>query len=167
MKVADICTQEVVSTERTSTLQQAATLMRERHVGALVVIDDASPAAQVVGMVTDRDLAIEAVARGLDVTQIEIGRLASGKLAAIPAGASIDDAIAAMKKWGVRRLLVAGEGGQLSGIVSMDDLLDALAHEMSQMAHAARGGIEREIAERSALPAARPLTARIPEYSFE
>jgi hypothetical protein len=48
----------------------------------------------------------------------------------------------------------------------MDDLLDAMAHEMSEMAHAVRGGIERETAERAPLPAAQPLAARIPEYSF-
>ena len=167
MKVADICTREVVSTDRTASLQQAAALMRERHVGSLVVIDSSSPNAQVVGIVTDRDLAIEAVARGLDATQTEIGRVAEGKLAAVPAHASIDDAISMMKKRGVRRLLVAADGGQLYGIVSMDDLLDALVHELSDMAHAVRGGIERETAERAPLPAARPLAARIPEYSFE
>lgn len=167
MKVADICTREVVATGRTASLQQAASLMRERHVGSLVVIDRSSPNAQVVGIVTDRDLAIEAVARGLDVTQTEIGRFADGKLAAVPAGASIDEATAMMKKRGVRRLLVAGDGGQLFGIVSLDDLLDALAHEMSEVAHAVRGGIEREATERAPLPAAPPVAARIPEYSFE
>ena len=167
MKVADICTREVVSTERTSSLQHAATLMREHHVGSLVVIGDSSQGAQVVGIVTDRDVVVEAVARGLDVMQTEIGRFADGKLAAVPAGASLDEAIAMMKKRGVRRLLVAGDGGGLYGIVSMDDLLDALVHEMSDMARAVRGGIEREAAERAPLPAARPIAARIPEYSFE
>jgi len=163
MKVADICTREVVATDRTSSLQQAAALMREHHVGSLVVIGGSS----VVGIVIDRDMVVEVVVRGLDAIQTEIGRFADGKFAAIPAGASIDEAIAMMKKRGVRRLLVAADGGQLYGIVSMDDLLDAMVHEMSDMAHAVRGGIEREATERAPLPAARPVTARIPEYSFE
>jgi signal-transduction protein with cAMP-binding, CBS, and nucleotidyltransferase domain len=64
----------------------------------------------VVGIVTDRDLVIEALARGLDATQTEVGRFADGKLAAVSAGASLDEAIAMMKKKGVRRLLVAGDG---------------------------------------------------------
>jgi CBS domain-containing protein len=166
MKVADICTREVVSANRGASLQQAAALMREHHVGALVVIGDSPQGASVVGILTDRDVVIEAVARGLDVTQTEVGRFADGKLAAVAASAGIDEAIAAMKTKGVRRLLVAGDGGQLYGLVSMDDLLDAMAHEMSEIAHAVRSGIAREAAERAPLPAARPLAARIPEYSF-
>jgi CBS domain-containing protein len=167
MKVADICTREVVATNRSASLQQAAVLMRENHVGSLVVLADAGQGSQVVGIVTDRDLAIEALARGLDATQTEVGRFADGKLAAVPADASLDDAITTMKRRGVRRLLVAGDGGQLYGILSMDDLLDAMVHEMSEMAAAVRGGIAREVAEREPLRAARPIAARIPEYSFE
>jgi signal-transduction protein with cAMP-binding, CBS, and nucleotidyltransferase domain len=166
MKVADICTREVVATGCSSSVQQAAALMRERHVGALVVLADSAQGTQVVGIVTDRDLVIEALARGLDATQTEVGRFADGKLAAVSAGASLDEAIAMMKKKGVRRLLVAGDGGSLFGILSLDDLLDAMAHEMSEMAYAVRGGIAREVAEREPLRAAPPVAARIPEYSF-
>ena len=166
MKVADICTREVVATGRSTSVQQAAVLMRERHVGALVVLADSAQGAQVVGIVTDRDLVIEALARGLGATQTEVGRFADGKLAAVSADASLDEAIAMMKKKGVRRLLVAGEGGSLFGILSLDDLLDAMAHEMSEMAYAVRGGIAREVAEREPLRAARPVAARIPEYSL-
>jgi CBS domain-containing protein len=167
MKVADICTREVVATGRSTSLREAATLMRERHVGALAVLADSAQGAQVVGIVTDRDLVIEALARGLDPAQTDIGRFADGKLAAVSAGASVDDAIEAMKKRGVRRLLVAGDGGTLFGILSLDDLLDAMAHEMSEVAAALRGGIAREVAEREPLRAERPIAARIPEYSFE
>jgi CBS domain-containing protein len=164
MKVADICTREVVATGRSSSVQQAAALMRERHVGALVVLADSAQGAQVVGIVTDRDLVIEALARGLDPKETEIGRLTDSKLAALPADATLDEAIVAMKKQGVRRLLVSGDGGHLCGIVSLDDLLDALAHEMSEVAHAVRSGIERETAERPALPSMDVRAVRIPAY---
>jgi CBS domain-containing protein len=167
MKVADICTREVVATGRSTSVQQAALLMRENHVGSLVVLSDAAQGSQVVGIVTDRDLVIEALARGLDPVQTEVGRFTDGKLAAVSAGASLDEAIAAMKKRGVRRLLVADDGGELFGVVSIDDLLDAMAHEMSEMARAVRGGIEREAAERAPIRTERPIAARIPEYSFE
>jgi len=166
MKVADICTREVVATGRSTSLQEAAALMRERHVGALVVLADSAQGAHVAGVVTDRDLVIEGLARGLDPTQTEIGRFTDGKLAAVSAGASLDEAITTMRNKGVRRLLVAGEGGSLFGILSLDDLLDAMAHEVSEMAAAVRGGIAREVAERAPLPAAQPVAARIPDYSF-
>ena len=164
MNIGEICTREVVMADRAISLQQAAALMRQHHVGALVVTSSSADAVQAVGMVTDRDLVIEAIARGLDAKETEVGRLTDSKLTALPAGASVDDAIVAMKKQGVRRLLVSGDEGHLYGIVSLDDLLDALAHEMSEVAHAVRSGIERETAERPALPSVEVRAVRIPAY---
>jgi CBS domain-containing protein len=153
--------------DKDASLQKAATLMREHHVGTLVVVTDGAEGIHVVGIVTDRDVVIEAVARGLDVKETPVGRLAEGKLAVVPGSSSIEEAIAAMKKRGVRRLLVANENGQLVGIVSLDDLLDAVAHDMAELARIGRAGIEREAAERSPLPQAQPpRTVHIPAYSF-
>lgn len=167
MNIADICTREVVMIDRASTLQQAATLMREKHVGALLVTARNGEAMQVAGVVTDRDVVIEAVARGLDPRQAEIGRLAEGNLAVVPSSATLDDAISLMKARGVRRLVVSGESGQLFGIVSMDDLLAAMSHEMAELASAARTGLERETAERGELePAQQPRPVHIPAYAF-
>jgi CBS domain-containing protein len=168
MNIGDICTREVVMTDRASTLQQAATLMRERHVGALLITASAGEHTQVVGVVTDRDVVIEAVARGLDPTQAEIGRLAEGKLAAVPAAATIDEAISLMKEHGVRRLLVSSAESHLYGIVSLDDLLAALSHETAELSAAVRKGIERETAERGKIEAAPPppRAVHIPAWSF-
>src|SRR5688572_8281396 len=167
MNIGEICTREVVMADRESTLQQAATLMREHHVGMLLVTSNAGAAQQVLGIVTDRDVVVEAVARGLDTTRTELGRLASDKLAALPASAGIGEAISLMKQRGVRRLLVSGDAGQLYGVVSIDDLLGALGHEMAELAHALRKGIDREAAERAPLAAApQPQPLHIPAYAF-
>jgi CBS domain-containing protein len=167
MRITDICTREVVMIDQAATLQQAATLMREQHVGALLVTGDSGGAPQVVGVVTDRDLVIEAVARGSDPRQTQIGRLAEAKLAVVPASATVDEAISAMKERGVRRLVVSGDNGQLFGLVSLDDLLAALSHEMAELARAARSGIERETAQRGKLePAPQPGAVHIQAYSY-
>ena len=115
MKIADICTREIVMADTRASLKEAATLMREQHVGSLLVVDSANGGPQAVGIVTDRDLVIEAMARGLDATQTPVGRLAEGKLAVVPGASSVEDAISAMKQRGVRRLLVASERGELFG----------------------------------------------------
>jgi len=154
MKVGDICTREVVTTDATSTVQQAAGLMRERHVGALLVVGDSAEGKQVVGVVTDRDLVVEALARGLDAARTGVGRFAEGKIATIAAQATIGEAIAAMKERAVRRLLVADEAGRVYGIVSLDDVLGALGHELAALASAVQKGVERESAERAPLPPA-------------
>jgi CBS domain-containing protein len=166
MKVAEICTRELVMADREASLQQAAALMREHHVGALLVVANGTEGLQAAGIVTDRDVVIEAVARGLDVAQTPVGRLAEGKLAVVRAESTLDEAIEAMKARGVRRLLVAGEGGAVQGIVTLDDLLDAVAHEVSGLARIARAGIERESAERAPLPAQPPRPIRVPAYSY-
>jgi CBS domain-containing protein len=166
MKVAAICTRELVMADHDASLQQAATLMREHHVGALLVVANGAEGMQAAGVVTDRDVVIEAVARGLDMAQTPVGRLAEGKLAVIRGESTLDEAIEAMKARGVRRLLVAGEGGAVQGIVTLDDLLDAVAHEVSGLARVARAGIEREAAERAPLPAQPPRPIRVPAYSY-
>ena len=166
MKIADICTRELVTADKNTTLQQAATLMRERHVGTLVVVANDAEGLHAVGIVTDRDVVVEAVARGLDAAQTPLERLAEGKLAVIAGSAEVGEAIDAMKTRGLRRLLVAGDTGQLFGIVSLDDVLDAVAHEMSQLARVARAGMEREATERAPLPAGQPRPVRVPIYSY-
>ena len=59
--------------------------MRERHVGTLVVVANDAEGRHAVGIVTARDVVVEAVARGLDVAQTPLERLAEGKLARSPA----------------------------------------------------------------------------------
>ena len=151
MNVGDICTREIAITVRESSLQEAAALMRERHVGSLLVVGDSPDGPQAVGIVTDRDMVIEGIALGMDVTQTDIGRFAAGNLAAVPASATIGEAIATMREHGVRRLLVSTDGGTLFGIVSLDDLLGALAHDLQDLAYTVRSGIDRETVERPPL----------------
>jgi CBS domain-containing protein len=168
MNIADICTREVVLVDSGASLQKAATLMRERHVGALLVAVSANGVPQVAGIVTDRDIVVEAVARGLDPAATEIGPLASPALAAIPSAARLDQAISLMKERGVRRLLVSGDGSSLFGIVSLDDVLGALGHEVAELAGAVRKGADREAAERGPIapPQQPPRPLHIPAYAF-
>ncbi|MDH3319299.1 MAG: CBS domain-containing protein [Betaproteobacteria bacterium] len=164
MNVGDICTREIAIAVRESSLQEAAALMRERHVGSLLVVGDSPNGPQAVGIVTDRDMVIEGVARGMDVTQTDIGRFAEGNLAAIAASATIGEAIATMRERGVRRLLVSTDGGTLFGIVSLDDLLGALAHDLQDLAYTVRSGIDRETDERPPFADTQFGEIRIPPY---
>ncbi len=161
MKVGDICTREIVATDHGTTLEQAAALMREYHVGALLVTQETPSGPMAAGVVTDRDLVILAMARGIAPQQAVVGQLASGRLVTVPAEASVDDAIDVMQKAGVRRLLVTAGDGRLQGIVSLDDLLEALAEQVAGLARAVRGGIARETATRG-LPSFEDRPVRVP-----
>lgn len=164
MNVADVCTREIAIAVRESSLQEAAALMRERHVGSLLVIGDSPDGPQAVGMVTDRDVVVEAVARGLDVTRTPVGEIANGDIASVPAAASIGEAIDTMRGRGVRRLLVSSEDGTVFGIVSLDDLLGALAHDLQDLAQTVRSGIDRESDERPPIADTQFGAIRIPPY---
>lgn len=158
MKIANFCHHEFVTIHAHESLRNAAASMRERHVGVLVVIDAAEP-PHVLGVVTDRDLAIEVLARDLNVATTRIGEVASNSLVAVAATASVHEAVSAMEKGGVRRLLVTEEDGSVIGFVSADDLIGAIASELSRLASALRNVITRESAERAALstPPTRPV----------
>jgi CBS domain-containing protein len=166
MKIEDICRREIVTIDAQASLQDAANLMRNRHVGALVVVvsgGDGSP-PRVSGVVTDRDLAIEVLARNLAAANVPVGEIASGKLVAVPAEAGIAEAVEAMKHGGVRRLLVTGDEGEVMGLVSTDDLLESLAADLGGLAAALRAGIARESAERQAIaPPAAPRPVFLPQ----
>lgn len=162
MHIADICQRHIVTVAAVATLREAANRMREHHVGSLVVTVESEGQSEVVGVLTDRDLAIEALARGLDGADLRVGQIASRQLVAVPETAGIAEAVAAMKQAGVRRLLVTAANGELSGIVAADDLLAALADQMSGLAEALRSGTSREAAERPPISPARPRPTFLP-----
>lgn len=163
MDIASLCTRRVITIDRSASLQQAALMMREHHVGSLVVIEGNSEAAHVCGIVTDRDLAIEVLARGLDGTRAQVGQLLQGQPFSVLAGANVGEAIVLMQTEGIRRLLVRDEEGNLVGLVSFDDLLRACIEPLSGLAQVVRKGIERETVERQALAApSRPAQLRVP-----
>jgi len=156
MNIASICQRRVITIEADASLKEAAASMRENHVGALVVIDSVEE-SRVAGVVTDRDLAIEVLAGDADAARMRIGELVNGSLVAVAGRGSIQDAVNAMEEAGVRRLLVTDDEGRVIGFLSSDDLLDAVAAELSGLAQALRSGIARESAERGPLPPAEPV----------
>lgn len=162
MHVDTICKREIVTVDAGAPVTSAALLMRSRHVGALVVTVARQESEHAVGLLTDRDIAVEVVGLGLDPNELKVGQVASRHLASVAGSASLGEAIAEMERAGVRRLLVTGPDGRLSGFVSSDDVLDALASELKGLSNAIHRGFEREGAERGSLPHASPRPVFLP-----
>lgn len=123
MKTVEVCKRDVVIASRNTSLADAAKLMRERHVGSVLVVD-AAAAGRPVGIVTDRDIVVQVVAAGLDHRGMTVGEIMSTPLLTVR---DEDDALVALKAMrlrGVRRVPVVDEAGLLVGIVSLDDLLE-------------------------------------------
>lgn len=162
MDISRLCQREVVSVDMNASLQEAGSRMRQQHVGALVVTRGDGDARHVAGIVTDRDLAIEVIALGVDPSTIRIGDLARGSIVEVPASASLRDCAEAMRRGGVRRVLVVDAGGVI-GLVSADDVLSAISEELEGVSLALRSGIAREVSERGSLPMQPRLRVSPPE----
>ena len=150
MPVGEICNREVVVAERTTTIVEAARLMRRYHVGDLVVVDEVQGRRVPVGMFTDRDLVVEVIAREQPFASCTVSAIMSATVVCVPETAGVIEAIQLMRSHGVRRVPVVDAGGALVGILAADDLLDLLAEELSALARIAPRGQEREV--RSRLP---------------
>jgi CBS domain-containing protein len=147
MNIASLCSREVVGIAAEASVRDAATLMCEEHVGALVVMTGDDP-PQVVGLLTDRDLALDVLGRDPVAGGLRAGNLAKAPPIAVASSASLQEAVAAMDKAGVRRLLVVDVDGGVVGLVAAEDLMAAISAELAALVHALHGGIEREKNER-------------------
>lgn len=147
MSIERICSRNIISVPRSCSLEQAAVLMRKHHVGALLVTEDEPSANRAVGVVTDRDFVLHAMAEGIGPREANVGTVMTRGLATVPSAADIPEVMEAMRASGVRRLAVTGEGGTLVGIVSLDDIIDALGTDLASLAGIVRSEREREVAE--------------------
>jgi signal-transduction protein with cAMP-binding, CBS, and nucleotidyltransferase domain len=148
MNVGEICSRVVVVAESNTPVQQAAKLMRDQHIGALVVTEGSAEGRRPIGIVTDRDMVVEVVAADVDYRMLTVGDIMSERPATINETAGLFEAIAQMRSGGVRRLVVADAMGRLLGIVAMDDLIPVLAEELSALAQAIRVEQRRETQRR-------------------
>lgn len=136
MNVSELNNPFVVTARRTTPLTEAARLMREHHVGSLVVVDESGKGRVPVGILTDRDIVVAAVAAEVDPRTLTAGEVMSGELATVRAADSAEVALRLMRRRGIRRVPVVSEDGTLAGIVTLDDLLETVAEQLSDAVRA-------------------------------
>jgi len=149
MAIGEFCNREVVFATREMSLPEAAQLMREYHVGDLVVVDEVDGKRVPVGIVTDRDMVIEVIAKSLDLDGFSVGDIMSPQLVSVQEKEGVFETIRLMRAKGIRRIPVVNQEGGLVGIVSADDILDLLAEEMAELAKVAPREQEREAKTRT------------------
>ena len=143
--VRDLATPAVVTVRSQATLVECAEAMRSRHVGSLVVADaDGKP----LGIVTDRDLVVEAIALQLDPATLTAGDVMSAPVATVRPDDDVFDALARMRERGVRRLPVVDGQGRAVGLLAVDDLLGVLAEQIDSVVRVLRAEQTREAATR-------------------
>ena len=137
--IGEICSKPVVTTTPTASVRDAARIMRQKKVGAIIVTNGTRAA----GIVTDRDIAVTVVADGRDPSTVTVGDIMQRDLTVIPAEKGLMDAAKTFAAKGVRRLPVVDRKGKVMGIVTLDDLLMVLGDEMGHVASALQRGLGR------------------------
>ena len=134
MAVGEICNREVVITEKSVSVVDAAQLMRTHHVGDLVVVEEKDGRKHPAGIVTDRDIVVEVVAAGVNPEALKVGDIMGPEVATVRESEGLFEALRYMRDKGVRRMPVVDSNGGLVGILTLDDLLSLLAEEMTELA---------------------------------
>ena len=131
MNAGEICNREVVIAYREMNLTEAAKLMREHHVGSLVVVVERAKERVPVGILTDRDIVVAVVAKEMDPAKLTVGDVMSHGVFAVREQDGLAEVLRAMREHGVRRVPVVTHSGALAGILTIDDLLELVADELS------------------------------------
>lgn len=145
MRVQDCCSSAVVVAKRDTAAIDAARLMRNHHVGVLVVVTSGAYGPVPVGMVTDRDLVVEVMADGVPAADVVVGDVMSTDL--VVAGRD-DDLLLAMSRMrteGVRRMPVVDDRGVLDGIITIDDVLALLTEAIGKVPEIVRSQKDCEV----------------------
>lgn len=146
MNAGDLCTRDVVVVRPHETIVAAARRMRDRHVGDLVIVDDDDGRTVPIGILTDRDIVVEVVAKDAEDAPILLVRdvVIERPLVVVQEDESTADAVHRMSLHGVRRVPVVDELGGLVGILTMDDVVGLLAEHMADLSIVAGRQIQRE-----------------------
>jgi CBS domain-containing protein len=146
MNVGHICRRCVITVRELDDLTATARLMRAEHSGYVIVVEPdpaAHNAVTPVGVLTDRDIIVSVVAREADPRALRVGDVMTRQPVLVQEGSSIASAAREMRRTGVRRLPVVDLAGHLVGVLSLDNVLDALAAELLDVAGSIRN--ERRI----------------------
>jgi len=134
MRIGEICTREVVFCDPETSVVEIARLLRNHHVGDLIVAEKGRSGFAPVGLVTDRDLVVKVLAEGVAPDSLVAADLMTRRVVTAVESADVHEAIERMRGEGIRRLPVVDGSGALIGILSADDVTELLAEELTDLA---------------------------------
>jgi CBS domain-containing protein len=144
MSLERVCSKTVVTISPEATVLEAANLMRSKHVGCVLAVNDSRP----VGILTDRDIVLGVVASARKPAETSVRETMTANLTTVNVNYDLLDAVRLMRSRGVRRLPVVDEHRHLLGIITMDDVLTAFGAEMGELA----GAVQKELGLEASTP---------------
>jgi CBS domain-containing protein len=148
MDVGEVCNREVIIIDREGSIREAAGLMREYHVGNVVVVEEKNEERFPIGILTDRDIVLELIALDVDIDAVTVGDAMSFELITAREEDNVMETIKRMRHKAVRRIPVVNDRGVLEGILAVDDLIDLLSEQLTDLARLVMGEQQRESEKR-------------------
>jgi len=148
MNAGELCKRHVVTASRETSISAAAQLMRDRHVGSLIVVEDRDNHVEPVGILTDRDIVIEVLAENVDADSVTVGDIMTTAVLKVSEHDSIFEITQRMRARGVRRVPVVSNRCELVGVLAQDDILAMLCEELSLLVKVSTREVEQEIKKR-------------------
>ncbi len=133
MRLGQICNRTVVIADRDTGIREAARLMREYHVGDLIVVEREKEFNRPIGIITDRDLVVEVLASDAEPSQLSVFDVMTDNLASAGEDDDVLDTLRRMRELGIRRMPVVNRDGALVGIIAVDDLLDLIRQSLDDV----------------------------------
>jgi CBS domain-containing protein len=130
MSLRTLLKRKLISCSEDTSIEEVAQMMDSENIGAVLVCEDGRP----TGIVTDRDIVLKCVVRGLECAKTPVKDIMTGSVETVDINEGIYDVLQVMKKAEVRRVPVVDEGGQAVGLLSFGDLYQLLAEEISALA---------------------------------
>lgn len=121
MRVTEVMTSNPACCSRDMKLPEVARFMRSNDCGEIPVLDN-DTSRKLVGVITDRDIAVRAVAEGLDITATTAGEVMSAPVISVNRKAGLEECIDKMEQYQVRRIPVVDDAGGVCGIVAQADI---------------------------------------------
>ena len=144
LRAIDICRTDMVTANESTSLHDVAKLMRQNHIGDVVITRSDKAKEIPIGVLTDRDIVVHGIACDIALDEVAAGDLSTQDLVTVEPDADIVDIVRTMNAHAVRRIVVSG-GSAYNGIISFDDILWALSQIVSNLSAVTERQIQREI----------------------
>jgi len=146
MNIGNLCSRRLITVSTGAPISEVASLMRDEHVGAVIVTHGSAAARRVVGILTDRDIVRAQLARTADLSSLSVADTMTPDPLVLLEQESVDGAIAHLRARGVRRAPVVRDDGTPAGVISVDDLLAHLAAKLIGLADIVARQVQKEAA---------------------
>lgn len=133
----EFCNRRVAIAMKAESIQDVARRMRDEHVGSVVVIEEHAPGKPIpIGMLTDRDIVVRLLAASdRHVHSMRVGDVMTEELVKAWEDDDLSDVVKRMRSFGIRRVPVVDRSGALQGIISLDDVIEFLQEQVTDMSN--------------------------------